>query len=341
MQISEVVAVGVFCSYFSVITGLLLIARSFSSQNRGGRVYVFIALAVASFVHTWFCNSPLIIKLRLENPSRTDPGLEILKLSPPWAHVCFGKANWWWSQQLCLFTVGAWTIFRRRCHHIKLIWVYMLLGQFVAISIASNLFYLALVLAPRLPSPSSSHGMSSLPAPVALWLPILLSLGTIATSPFTSERSFLPNLLLMHTLIILPLLVPDRLFPLAQASAEPKSRFAISLKTLYVVVFGAALVLHACTTGQAAGDPPVSIRNLALKAWNVLHSHPAQSSIGWDVIWTSISFVVWLILHPELQPRVLPSSPTIKGRFLTAMYLVMATPLLLVGVLAPHVFWTT
>ncbi|KAJ7703804.1 hypothetical protein B0H16DRAFT_1747848 [Mycena metata] len=204
-----------------------------------------------------------------------------------------------------------------RCHHIKLIWVYMLLGQFVAISIASNLFYLALVLAPHPPSPSSSHGMSSLPAPVALWLPILLSFGTIATSPFTSERSFLPNLLLMHTLIILPLL------------------------TLYVVVFGAALVLHVCATGQAAGDPPVSIRNLALKAWNVLHSHPAQSSIGWDVIWTSISFVVWLILHPELQPRVLPSSPTIKGRFLTAMYLVMVTPLLLVGVLAPHVFWTT
>ncbi|KAJ7718345.1 hypothetical protein B0H16DRAFT_1609420, partial [Mycena metata] len=208
----------------------------------------------------------------------------------------------------------------------------MLLGQFVAISIASNLFYLALVLAPRLPSPSSTHGMSSLPAPVALWLPILLSLSTIATSPFTSERSFLPNLLLMHTLIILPLLVPDRLFPLAQASAEPKSRIGISLKTHYIV-------LHARATSQAAGDPPVSVKDLALKAWNVLHSHPAQSSIGWDVIWTSISFVVWLVLHLELQPRVLPSSSTTKGRFLTAMYLLMVTPLLLVGVLAPHVFW--
>ncbi|KAJ7627780.1 hypothetical protein DFH06DRAFT_1006882 [Mycena polygramma] len=100
-------------------------------------------------------------------------------------------------------------------------------------------------------------------------------------------------------------------------------------------------MLHVCATGQAAGDPPVSIRNLALKAWDVLHSHPAQSSIGWDVIWTSISFVVWLVLHPGLQPQVLPSSSTGKGRFLTAMYLLMATPLLSVGVLAPHVFWTT
>ncbi|KAJ7715550.1 hypothetical protein B0H16DRAFT_1741875 [Mycena metata] len=55
MQISEVVAVGIFCSYFSIIASLfLLIAQSLFSQNWGGRVYVFIALAVASLVHTWF-----------------------------------------------------------------------------------------------------------------------------------------------------------------------------------------------------------------------------------------------------------------------------------------------
>ncbi|KAJ7746323.1 hypothetical protein B0H16DRAFT_1726503 [Mycena metata] len=357
MQISEVVAVGVFCSYFSVIAGLfLLIARSLSSQNWGGRAYVFIALAVVSFVHTWFYSWLHWSFTDYEQSVRAtiSPGLTVERMSQwllntslfeqAWAHVCFGKANWWWSQQLCLFTAGVWTIFlsiEGRRHHIKLIWVYMLLGQFVAISVASNLFYLALVLAPRLPSPSSSHGLSSLPAPVALWLPVLLSLGTVATSPFTSEHSFLPNLLLMHTLIILPLLVPDRLFPLAQASAETKSHFAISLKTLYIIVFGAALVLHARATGQAAGDPLVSVRDFALKAWDVLHSHPAQSSIGWDVIWTSISFVVWLVLHPELQPQVLPSSSTTRGRFLTVMYLTMVTPLLSVGVLAPHVFWTT
>ncbi|KAJ7703800.1 hypothetical protein B0H16DRAFT_1829365 [Mycena metata] len=356
MQISEVVAVGVFCSYFSIIAGLfLLIARSLSSQSWGGRVYVFIVLAVASFVHTWFymfqfmAASHFLFLVSARATISTGLTVErrsqwLLNTSLFEQDVCFGKANWWWSQQLCLFTVGAWTIFlsvKGRRHHIDFIWAYMLLGQFIAISIASNLFYLALVLAPRPPSPSSSHGLSSFPAPVALWLPVLLSLGTVAMSPFTSERSFLPNLLLLHALIILLLLVPDRLFPLAQASAETKSHFGISLKTLYIVVFGAALVLHARATGQAAGDPPVSVKDLALNAWDVLHSHPAQSSIGWDVIWTSISFVVWLVLHPKLQPRVLPSSSTIKGRLLTAMYLLMATPLLSVGVLALHVFWTT
>lgn len=28
-----------------------------------------------------------------------------------WALVCAGPLNWWWSEQLCLFTIGAWTIF--------------------------------------------------------------------------------------------------------------------------------------------------------------------------------------------------------------------------------------
>lgn len=29
-----------------------------------------------------------------------------------WAAVCFGESpwSWWWSQQLCLFTAGAWTV---------------------------------------------------------------------------------------------------------------------------------------------------------------------------------------------------------------------------------------
>ena len=27
--------------------------------------------------------------------------------------------------------------------------------------------------------------------------------------------------------------------------------------------------------------------------WDVLHSHPAQASIGWDVVWSSIVWVAW------------------------------------------------
>lgn len=28
-----------------------------------------------------------------------------------WFVVCAGPMNWWWSEQICLYTVGAWTIF--------------------------------------------------------------------------------------------------------------------------------------------------------------------------------------------------------------------------------------
>lgn len=28
-----------------------------------------------------------------------------------WAAVCSGLFNWWWSEQLCLYTAGAWTVF--------------------------------------------------------------------------------------------------------------------------------------------------------------------------------------------------------------------------------------
>lgn len=38
-------------------------------------------------------------------------------------------------------------------------------------------------------------------------------------------------------------------------------------------------------------------------AWDVLHSHPAQSSIGWDVVWTTISFVVWQVIGVWPQSR--------------------------------------
>ncbi|KAJ7158055.1 hypothetical protein C8R46DRAFT_1165229 [Mycena filopes] len=332
----ELAALGVFCSYLSTIAGLFLfIARSLSAQNFGSRAYVFVALSVASFAHTWFYMFKFMAWSFTDyERSRISTELTIKRLSQwllntslfeqAWANVCFGQVNWWWSQQLCLFTVGAWTIFlsiEGRRHNVKFIWAYMLLGQLVAISVASNLFYLALVLAPP-PPPPSNRRSTPLRAPVALWLPVLLSLATVATSPFTSDTSFLPNLLLMHSLIVLPLLAPDRLFPLG----ETKSSFDMSLKTLYILVFGGALALHTRVTGQALGDPAVSVTDFALKAWDVLHSHPAQSSIGWDVIWTSISFIVWLVLQPNLQ-----------GRMVTGVYLLLATPLVSVGVLAPHV----
>ncbi|KAJ7449296.1 hypothetical protein FB451DRAFT_1288047 [Mycena latifolia] len=357
MQLSapQLGALSVFGSYFSIIAGLFfLISRTLLTRAStvNSKAYVFIALALAPFGHTWFYMFKFMgWSFTVYEHSTGGPSAESLTViermsswllntslfEQAWASVCFGDVNWWWSQQLCLFTVGAWTIFlaiEGRRHQVKFIWAYMLLGQLVAISVASNLFYLALVLAPQPPRPvSRSSGQR---APAALWLPVLLSLGTVATSPFTDERTFLPNLLLMHSLIVVPLLVPDSFF-LSQPQAQ-KPRLSMRLSTLYALVFAAALLLHTRATRIALGDSDFSsvstlsaVSQFAQNAWRVLHAHPAQASIGWDVIWTSASFVAWVLLRPGVEQK--PEGP----RLLTAVYLLLATPLISVGVLAPRV----
>ncbi|KAJ6617537.1 hypothetical protein B0H10DRAFT_2164393 [Mycena sp. CBHHK59/15] len=312
MQLSELTALGVFCSYFSIIIALFgLLCKSLFVGSHSGetyRVYVFVALTAASFGHTWFlfCSKsfrPVFMIMQwsftnYENLNTTVSNGYILSrmsrwlidtslFEQAWARVCFGAVNWWWSQQLCLYTVGAWTILlatEGRRHQTKFIWAYMLLGQLVAISVASNLFYLSLVLAKPRPAPQSS-------APPVLWIPVLISLGTVATSPFTDKHTFLPNLLLMHSLCVIPLLFPDNLFH--------GRRFCLKITTLYVIVFAAALAIHTRITSIALGDPPKSVTEFLGIAWDVLNSHPAQSSICWDVIWTSLSFIAWIVLQPE------------------------------------------
>jgi len=65
------------------------------------------------------------------------------------------------------------------------------------------------------------------------------------------------------------------------------------------------------------------------EAWATLHSHPAQSSIGWDVIWTSLSFIAWIsLLRPD-------SSGTNKyGR--KVIYLVLSASIVSIAVTAPY-----
>ncbi|KAK7052425.1 hypothetical protein R3P38DRAFT_1644804 [Favolaschia claudopus] len=336
---NQYVALSVFCCYFALIGGLFLLIfnnlPTFSGRRLATSAYVFVALALASFAHTWFYmfkfmawsfrnHEHSIAPEQSQTPAlmqRIASWLVNTSLfEQAWASVCFGNVNWWWSQQLCLFTVGAWTIFlsiEGRRHNVKAVWAYMLLGQLVAISVASNLFYLALVLSTPSPRPTSSRSER---APASLWIPILLSLCTVAISPYTNEGTFLPNLLLMHSLVIVPTLVVPK---------PSKPRMSLRLTTLYLLVFVVSLILHTRATTQALGV--LSITDFVKSAWTTLHSHPAQSSIGWDVIWTSISFVVWVAIQ---------SAQEVEGatrRLLVAMYLVLATPLVSVGVLAPFV----
>ncbi|KAF7304301.1 hypothetical protein HMN09_00831900 [Mycena chlorophos] len=294
LSTAELGACTVFVSYFAVIAVLFsviasdLLARARALQSVPKGAYGFLALAVGSFAHTWFYMFKFMAWSFADYEASTTPSGNLLQrishwlldtslFEQAWARVCFGTMNWWWSQQLCLYTVG-------KRYGVARVWTYMLLGQLVAISVASNLFYLALALsAPTRVKPAPRTHIRA-----TVYLPVLLSMGTVALSPFTNERTFLPNLLLMHTLIVLPL------FSSSPTQLAHKSRWTVPVSTLFTTLSVFASVLHVRQTYLALITRPTpGLGSYLQAAWTTLYSHPAQSSIGWDVVWTSASLLVW------------------------------------------------
>ena len=208
-------------------------------------------------------------------------------------------------------------------YNIKHVWAYMLLGQIVAISVASNLFYLALVLSEL--SVSNRQNLSlKKTVSVRLVVSILLSLVTVALSPFTSPKTFLPNLLVMHVLLFVPLI--------SITTSSSPAPFSVNLNTLYRIIHLACAGIHIRTVIAAIGSLQATSRspNIFKEALTVLYSHPAQSSIGWDIIWTSLSFIVWILLRPH------GSGMLNKYYYGIAMYLMLATPVASIAVTAPY-----
>jgi hypothetical protein len=200
----------------------------------------------------------------------------------------------------------------------------MLLGQIVAISVASNLFYLALVFSE--PSVSSRRNLSlNKPVSIRLVVSVLLSLVTVALSPFTSPNTFLPNLLVMHVLLFVPLISTS---PSPETSPAP---FSVNLNTLYRIIHLACAGIHIRTVIVAIGSLQASSKSpdIFKEAFTILYSHPAQSSIGWDIIWTSLSFIVWILLKPH-------DSGMLNKYYGIAIYLMLATPVASIAVTAPY-----
>ncbi|KAH7103174.1 hypothetical protein BKA62DRAFT_70206 [Auriculariales sp. MPI-PUGE-AT-0066] len=325
ISLSQLVALAIFGSYFSLILILFgVIAHTIrwrdaetSSQKR--RVGVYASLALASFLHTWYYMVKFLLWSRDEYESRvpdnrTLPALERLAnwllntelFEQAWFTVCKHPQSWLISEQLCLFTVGAWTLFlyvESKRHSVLVLrpWAFMLLGQLVAISVASNLFCLALVVAPAAREPRTgaatrTHRVEALRVPPFVLACIAAALGAVANTPSMLETRFLSNLLLMHGAIVLPLLPNSSNFV---GTGGP--RFDLAAPTCYVILALASLAIRVKTLSGAgdSGFPPL----LGLPAQlERLHSHPAQASIGWDVIWTTLSFAVYEMVERNSWP---------------------------------------
>jgi len=182
----------------------------------------------------------------------------------------------------------------------------MLLGQIVAISFATNLYFLTLLLSPSrqqltMPLSSQKHDPEAIKSAKASRLPSWLGpwlfdgLSVILTSAaadrlsreeyWNGAPSFLPLLLLPHAvLLILPTLraiFPATFFPLGNITTVDTI-----YKFLWVLNFHfvgrLAWTTHKAYMAGNLGD--IS---------NTLFEHPAVSSVGFDVIFCWISWLCW------------------------------------------------
>ncbi|KAL0062964.1 hypothetical protein AAF712_010095 [Marasmius tenuissimus] len=261
--------------------------------------YLFVGLAACSFIHTFYYILVFYASSFAEYEARAgvlSPDMwkritawlsQASLFEEAWLKASVKRANWWWSEQICTYAIGPWTLFlfvEGQRHQIKHLWAYMLLGQLVAVAVPANLFYLALVLSGRkFRYEYWKHQPIAQKAPPVLWISILLSLMTVVYLPYTNSNTFLPNLLLMHALIVIPFLIAS--------GVNGTGPFAISYNKFYIILVSVISGLRGATTWGAV----VGAEGFA-GIVSALHSHPGQATIGWDVIWSTTSFIVWTCL---------------------------------------------
>jgi hypothetical protein len=176
----------------------------------------------------------------------------------------------------------------------------MLLGQIVAISFATNLFLLTLLLSP--PAPASSSGSRG-PKWLGPWLLNLLAIFATAypAMQLADEHywhhptHFLPVLLAPHiALMVLPVaraVVPARYF-------EDNEQFTDQVYNyMWALVLGNAGLMLVWTTATAYSYSGfVGIQSALLE-------HPAVSSVGFDVVFCWITWICWYRTQAESVRR--------------------------------------
>lgn len=164
---------------------------------------------------------------------------------------------------------------------------FMILGQIVAISFASALFLATLA--------NSRRSGSGSPSTFLNWC-IGLAMVTVAIVPYTVEdKRFLPNLLVMHVLITLPLFGVSNTLPTDVKVAS--SQTTQSFKRLYGAIAIASGIMHLNNSIPALAAANYSIEAFGNQFWQTIYSYPAQSSISWDVICTNGIWQLWSFIE--------------------------------------------
>lgn len=205
--------------------------------------------------------------------------------------------------------------------NIPFVWAYMLLGQVVAISFSACLFFAVMYCLP-----TRSSGTIQFNVPITAICSVI-GIVTVLVSPFVATSSaFMPNLLAMHAVLIVPLVLPER-YLCPYISRQP-----FTLAAIYLFAAGANF---ANFLQQAFIAVTTTESNCLVKSMiTILYSHPAQSSIGWDVICVSVFCAIWMIVDSRSLDR--PKSAANLGVSQKIAYLLCAfTPVLTISTTLP------
>ncbi|EQB44042.1 hypothetical protein CGLO_17256 [Colletotrichum gloeosporioides Cg-14] len=211
-----------------------------------------------------------------------------------WASTLETGPRAWWSLQIFGFCAN-WSVLlavQAQKRKIPQAWIFILLGQVVAISFAANLSFLAILCSNAPSRPSSKDGKGSDATRKAVsssssmsWYTVILTINLLwATSipSATGSPGFLALLLGPHLLAFAPLVLKG-ILP-AHMLGDP---------TWFFKLASMAWVLAVAFRGIVGIDKGMTI------VIKTLYEHPAVSSVGWDVICCWVSFGAWYFIGVE------------------------------------------
>ncbi|KAM0389565.1 hypothetical protein ACHAQC_008877 [Fusarium culmorum] len=294
------------CAGISIRTIYRQAVSSKAASRRPYMIIIFSALAALSLAITWYhmfgffkwsyqqWESTRLEKL--DDELHLGEWLRDTKLfKQAWVSTLERPPRAIWSLQIFAFCANwsvmlAWQDTKRRIPHL---WVFMLLGQIVAISFAANLSFLAFIVFEDVDTSKSdkdkktiSYSTESHALLRTSWLAVLsLTVGCALAIPSNLDHpKFMYLLLAPHVLAFVPLLLNKfiRSQEPVVMDEQPSRSSRASVRALVV----ATGVWQLFGSGGDWGD-----------AMSALYEHPAVSSVGWDVICCWISFSMWFFVR--------------------------------------------
>ncbi|KAF2465394.1 uncharacterized protein BDR25DRAFT_269930 [Lindgomyces ingoldianus] len=277
-------------------------------------VLLFIFLAISSLATTWYhmvryfqwsYNMWVMWRSFYElTPDEKHWGLWLRHTSlfkEAWEIAIIGHARYWWTHQIFLFACGLGLALEQKGirRGIKHTWAFMLLGQIVAISFATNLFLLSLLVSPPpIPNRTRTAGLKG-----GGWLPpwLISALAVLLTvwpayklgseDLWHSEEFMLPLLIPHIALMVLPIaraIVPPRYFTDGDITFSDRV-----YRYLWITTMGCGVMLWLRETVRAHRYSGF------IGIYSAIMEHPAVTSVGWDVICCWISWVAWWTIQQQ------------------------------------------